>query len=209
MSKLNFDTEDLMDSLIQNVKKDIKDYEDIVALASATDRQLFLGSITDGIGSEVNTWIRYFNDVDNRNNVPIEERKPIKIYVDSPGGNLTDTFTMVDTIAMSKTPVWTIAIGCCYSGGFFTFIAGHKRIAYPHASFLYHEGSTGQISDAGKFRNFADFYNTQMKQLKDHTLKYTDFSEEYYDEHVKDDLWMTAEEALEKGVCDEIAEEMC
>ena len=128
----------------------------------------------------------------------------IKIFINSPGGSLTETFTMIDAIRLSKTPVYTIATGPAYSGGFFTFIAGHKKFAYPHASFLYHEGSVGNAADASKFRNFADFYSKQLNQLKDITLKYTKITPEEYQEHIKDDWWFTAEEALKYGICDVI-----
>ena len=132
--------------------------------------------------------------------------KPIKIYIDSCGGSLVDTFTMIDSISMSRTPVYTICTGAAYSGGFFTFIAGHKRLAYPLSSFWYHEGATGTSADAGKFRNFAAFYEKQLKQLKDIVLKYTTITEEQYEKHIKDDWWFTAEEALEYGICDIVSE---
>ena len=89
---------------------------------------------------------------------------------------------------------------------FFTFIAGHKRIAYPTASFLFHEGSTSTGGDAGKFRNYAAFYDKQLNILKDITIKHTKISEEEYTKHVKDDWWFTSKEAIEFGICDEIAE---
>ena len=114
---------------------------------------------------------------------------------------------MIDAIKLSKTPVWTICTGAAYSGGFFTFIAGHRRFAYDHASFLYHEGSTATGADAGKFRNYAEFYQKELEQLKEVTLKYTKITPEEYKEHIKDDWWMTADEALKYGVCDEIAKE--
>ena len=114
---------------------------------------------------------------------------------------------MIDAIKMSTTPIWTINIGAAYSGGFFTFIAGHKRFAYPLSTFLYHEGSTGNIGDAGKFRNFADFYDKQLDMLKAITTQNTRITDEMYRDHKKDDWWMTAEEALELGVCDEITKE--
>ena len=47
----------------------------------------------------------------------------------------------------------------------------------------------------------------QLNQLKDITLKYTKITPEEYQEHIKDDWWMTADEALKYGVCDEIAKE--
>ena len=202
-----FDLDDLVDALAENVKDDIKTFEDVINLDGATNREVYVGDICSGLGQTVEGYIRFWNKYDDKRNIPIEDRKPIKIYIDSNGGCLSDTFTMIDAIKLSKTPVWTICTGTAYSGGFFTFIAGHRRFAYDHASFLYHEGATATGADAGKFRNYAEFYQKELEQLKEVTLKYTKITSEEYKEHIKDDWWMTAEEALKYGVCDEITKE--
>lgn len=180
-------------------------FDNVLELSTALDRNIYLGEIIYGTGKNIDELIRFWNRYDDAHNIPVEEREPIKIYIDSCGGSLVETFTMIDSITMSKTPVWTICTGAAYSGGFFTFIAGHKRFAYPLASFLYHEGATGTSADAGKFRNFAAFYEKQLKQLKEVVLKYTTINEETYEKHIKDDWWFTSEEALEYGICDEIS----
>ena len=183
-------------------------FGNVLDLTSAMNREIFIGAIVPGLGKDVDQVIRYWNNYDDAKEIPTECREPIKIYIDSMGGDLIETFTMIDSINMSKTPVWTICTGAAYSGGFFTFIAGHKRFAYPLSSFLYHEGSTGTSGDASKFRNFAAFYEKQMKQLKGVVLKYTTIDEDTYEKHIKDDWWFTAEEALEYGICDEISKEL-
>ena len=202
-----FDLDDLIPAMIENVKDDIKGFDDLLSLDGALRREVYLFGINAGTGSVVEGQIRYWNQVDADNGVAPEDREPIKIYIDSEGGSLTDTFTIIDAIKMSKTPVITINMGCAYSGGFFIFICGHKRYAYKHSSFLFHEGSTGQAADAGKFRNFSEFYTKQLDILKDIVMENTTFTEEYYKEHQKDDLWLTPNEALELGVCDEIISE--
>ena len=136
---------DLLDSL--KISQETKSFETVVDLSGFWDRQLLLGDIEPAVGEAIESLIRFWNRVDDENNVPIEKRAPIKIYIDSNGGDLDATFTMIDAISLSKTPVWTINIGCAYSGGFFTFIAGHKRFTYPHGTFLYHEGYTGTAAD--------------------------------------------------------------
>ena len=202
-----FDLDNLVDALAENVKDDIKTFEDVINLDGAVNREVYVGDICSGLGQTVEGYIRFWNKYDDKRNIPIEDRKPIKIYIDSNGGCLSDTFTMIDAIKLSKTPVWTICTGAAYSGGFFTFIAGHRRFAYDHASFLYHEGATATGADAGKFRNYAEFYQKELEQLKEVTLKYTKITPEEYKEHIKDDWWMTADEALKYGVCDEITKE--
>ena len=203
----NIKITDLLEGLIK-ADKDQYDFGDITDLSNALNRQLNVGEIDGNVGDAIDSYIRFFNRQDEQDGIPVEERVPIKIYIDSPGGDLIATFTMINSIKMSKTPVWTINIGAAYSGGFFTFIAGHKRFAYPLASFLFHEGSTGTSGDAGKFRNFADFYKKELDNLKKVVLEYTDITEEDYEKHINDDWWFTAEEALEYGICDEITKEL-
>ena len=109
---------------------------------------------------------------------------------------------------MSKTPVWTITIGRGYSGAFFIGSAGHKRYGYPHSSYLFHEGCAQDGGDAHKFLQGVKFYEKQLSMLRKITLKQTGLTGDDYKKHRKDDLWMTAEEALKYGVIDEIIEEL-
>lgn len=184
------------------------DFEKILDYSNSLDRQLYIGDITEGVGIAVDTVIRFWNKYDEDHNIQPTDRKPIRIYIDSTGGILTDTLTVIDAIKLSKTPVYTICVGCAYSGGFFIFISGHKRYCYPNSTFLYHEGSTANGGDAGKFRNFAEFYDKQLEVLKQITISNTNIDEELYEKHRRDDWWMLASEALNLGVCDEILKEL-
>ena len=201
------DLDDLMGNISTNVKKDIKTFEDLINLEGSLRREIYLYDINDGVGSSIDGQIRFWNDYDNDHNIPIEARKPIYLYIDSSGGCLSDTFTIIDAIKLSKTPVITICVGCAYSGGFFTFISGHKRIAYPHASFLFHEGSTSTGGTSGQFENYTAFYKRQLDQIKDIVLENTNISEEEYIQIRRDDVWYDAKDGIEKGFVDEIAEE--
>lgn len=205
--EIEFNLDDLIDATQENVKKDVKSFEDVINLDCSLNREVYLGSIESGIGSSIEGYIRFWNKYDNDHNIPVEEREPIKIYIDSPGGYLSDTFTMVDAIKLSKTPVWTICEGCAYSGGFFTFISGHKRIAYPHASFLFHEGSTSTGGTSSQFENYTNFYKKQLEQLKNIVLENTSISEEEYKDIRKEDIWYDVADGVEKGFIDEIAED--
>ena len=200
---------ELIKELENNKEKDVKSFEQLIDhYQSFNDRNIIIEEIGYEIAVAVDSVIRFWNSVDNEENIPVNERKPIKVFIHSPGGFLTSTFTMIDAIKMSKTPVYTIAIGETYSGGFFTFLAGHKKFAYPHASFLYHEGATANGGDANKFRNFAKFYEVQLEQLRQIVLDNSSISEEEYEKHIKDDWWLTAEEAVKYGIADEILTEL-
>lgn len=193
--------------LVDNIKEDIKSFDDFVSIKSAINREIMIGEIEDGMGKYVDAYIRFWNRQDDKNNIPIEDREPIKLYIDSCGGLLTDTFSIIDSVRMSKTPVIGICTGTAYSGGFFILISCNKRIAYPHASFLFHEGATQNGGTSGQFENYTAFYKKQLKQLKQLVLDYTKISEEEYEKIKREDIWYDTVEALEKGIIDEIAEE--
>ena len=208
---MEFDLDEIIEALREGLQDSAQQsFADMcVAECAIANREIFVGTISPGLGDNIDMYIRYWNMKDDEAGIPVEKRQPIKVYIDSNGGCLDDTLTMIDAISMSKTPVWTICVGNAYSGGFFTFIAGHKRIAYPMSSFMFHEGSTNSGTvDAGKFRNYADFYSRQMELLKKVTLKYTKISEEDYEHHRKDDWWFFAEEGIQYGFVDEIAKEL-
>lgn len=83
------------------------------------NRTLFLTEeITAETGPQFFEAIRFFNKCDEIDRIPVEERDPIKIIIDTPGGDLCATLSIIDSIKLSKTPVWTITTGCGYSGGF-------------------------------------------------------------------------------------------
>ena len=72
---------------------------------------------------------------------PVEQRKPIRIYFFSPGGDLDINYALFDTIKMSKTPIIGINIGQCASAAAYIFLSCHKRYMLPHAYFILHQGS--------------------------------------------------------------------
>ena len=67
----------LLDKLIES-DKDQYDFSDIVDLDNALNRQLHIGEIDALVGDSVDSYIRFFNRQDDEDNIPIEEREPIK-----------------------------------------------------------------------------------------------------------------------------------
>lgn len=202
---LNFDADDLLEALCGNIKSDTKDFSDLINLSADLNRQVVIGDIFDGIGRSVEGIINFWNRYDNAHNIPIPERKPIQLVIDSNGGSLLDAFTIVDAINLSKTPVHAFVIGAAYSGGFLITISCHKRYGYKHSSYLLHEGSIQEMSgSSGQFENFTAFYKKQLSQLKDLVLEHTNITEEEYEKIKREDTWFDADEAFEKGIIDEI-----
>ena len=177
--------------------------------ATFLDRAIYIDdAILPETAGKINRQINFWNIVDDTDEIPLEERIPIKLYINTPGGDLPAALSIIDTIILSRTPVWTITIATGYSAGFFIGIAGHKRFAYPRASFLFHEGCFVNGGDAHKFLQGANFYEKQLEQLKKLVLEKTSISEEMYEKHKKDDLWLLADEALKYNIVDAILTEI-
>ena len=196
---------DCIDSVLKNAK--VVEYNKAAELTDIIkSRSILIGDIDEDTGSIVDNFIRFWNIYDHEKNIPVEQRTPIKICVDSNGGDLLSTLTIIDAIDNSITPVWTINIGKAYSGGLLIMLAGHVRVAYKHATFLFHEGSIGGVQgDANKFQNYADHYKALRKVMKGLVIEKTNLTEEEYHDKEKDDWWFMTDEALEKGVIDDIA----
>lgn len=73
----------------------------------------------------------------------VYSRQPINLYVSSFGGSIVDGFGLIGMIQSSKTPVHTYAIGKTMSMGVAICLAGHRRFAYPHSTFMIHSLSGG------------------------------------------------------------------
>ena len=71
-----------------------------------------------------------------------EERKPIMLYIDSPGGDVTGALVLCHIIMTSKTPVYTVNMCACFSASGVVLVCGHKRYALKGSSVLIHSGST-------------------------------------------------------------------
>lgn len=196
---------DGIENLLRNIK--ITDYNKVAELVDLIrSRSIIIGDIDEDTGGVIDNFIRFWNIYDHEKGIPVEERTPIKLCIDSNGGNFLSTLTVIDAIENSITPVWTINIGKAYSGGLLIMISGHVRVAYKHSTFLFHEGSVGGVQgDANKFQNYADHYKALRQVMRKLMLEKTNLTEAEYTEKEKDDWWFMTDEALDKGVIDDIA----
>lgn len=189
-----------------NNTSELKNLDCISEVFDTIDRSIFIGDVTPEIGDAIEHIIRIYNIADK--DIPIEDRKPIKIFINSEGGSAIACLEIIDSITLSKTPIYTINMCIAASAGLDIFISGHKRYCYPNATFCWHEGGTSlsQI-DAGKFRNYSDWYDKLLQKTKKVLLDNTKVTEELYKEKKNDDWWFFADEAIEYGFCDEVLEE--
>ena len=137
---------------------------------------------------------------------PIEDRKPIRIYIMSYGGDLDYMWAMVDIINASKTPVYTINIGVAASAASLIFISGHKRIMFPSSKVIIHEGSAAMSGDAVKVMDATDSYRKELKRMKEYILSKTRIPSQTLNKRKNNDWTIDAAYCMENGVCDVIAE---
>ena len=135
--------------------------------------------------------------------------KDINLYINSPGGSITDGMGIIDTMNYIKCPVSTICIGMAASMGAALLAAGEKgkRFATPNAEILIHQpliaggGISGQTTDI-------KIHAEQMIKTRERLTKIlADRTGKPIEQVMKDterDNYMTAEEALEYGLIDEI-----
>lgn len=182
----------------------INSLDDLSEYCDASNRNLYImGDINSDTGVAVENMIRFYNQVDKQLNITKEDRIPIKIWINSYGGDLQAALTTCDAINLSETPIYTINQGQAASAAALIFLAGHKRIAFPKSYLMIHEGSIGvsQI-DAHKFQAMSDFYKVQRTLLKKIIIEYTGMSEEDYISHAKDDWWMDVDDAMKYNMID-------
>jgi ATP-dependent Clp protease protease subunit len=136
-------------------------------------------------------------------------RKPIQLYINSPGGGVTSGFAMYDTMRHVRAPVHTLCMGTARSMGSFLLMAGEpgQRAALPNASILIHQplgGYQGQASDIL-------IHAEETRRVKDRmTRLYAEHcgrSFEAFERAMDRDRFMTAEEALDWGLIDRILTE--
>jgi len=134
------------------------------------------------------------------------EPKPIKLYIDSFGGAVYQCMGLLGVIDKCPTPVHTIVTGAAMSCGFMILISGHRRFGYPLSTPLYHQVSTGFRGKVKDMEESLEETKRLQKKIEEITLERTKITKKKLAQILrkKIDWYMTAEEALELGVIDEI-----
>lgn len=136
---------------------------------------------------------------------PTEERQPIRLYIDSPGGDLISGFAIVGAIKASKTPVYTINVGQWSSMAFLIGICGHRRFSLPNMTFLMHDGDLNMSGSTNKTQDKMKFTQRfEEEVVKTHVLTHSNMTSREYDAISRVEYFMLPEDALERGFIDEI-----
>ena len=193
------------------------DLDQYLRMKDTRERRLYLyGSI--GIvdcdifdESSITAWlieqIMTFNRIDE--GTPPHEREPIRLYINSPGGDLVEGMALISVIELSKTPVWTINVGQWCSMAFLIGIAGARRLSLPNATFLMHDGTSGAFGSTSKVQDQMEFEKRfEREVVKAHVLKHSTMKSVDYDALARVELYMLPEDARERGFIDDIVEDI-
>lgn len=163
------------------------------------DRIIFLGTqINDQVANTIIAQLLYLESEDSE--------KEIALYINSPGGVITSGLAIYDTMQYINAPVSTICLGQAASMGAFLLSSGAtgKRYALPNARIMVHQplgGAQGQASDI-------QIQAQEIQRLKDKLngilAAQTGQSLEKISTDTDRDRYMTAEEAKEYGLIDEV-----
>lgn len=137
---------------------------------------------------------------------PVEERKPITVFIDSPGGSVEVLYAIVKAMKASKTIVRTINYCTCYSAASEILAAGTKGYRYcmPGAIVMCHGGSVSLGGTVGNVDATKKFCDALCKRCVDMFLENTNIDAKTYKKKTTNDWYLFEDEALEYGIVDKI-----
>lgn len=163
------------------------------------DRIIMLGSqIDDNVANSIVSQLLFLQAQDSE--------KDIYLYINSPGGSVTAGFAIYDTIQHIKPDVQTICIGMAASMGSFLLAAGAKgkRFALPNAEVMIHQPLGGAQGQATEIEIAANHILKTREKLNRILSERTGQSIEKIQKDTDRDNFLTAEEAKEYGLIDEV-----
>ncbi len=139
----------------------------------------------------------------------VKKDQDIHLYINCPGGDVTDTLAIYDTMQFLNCDVATYCIGNAASGGALILAAGTKgkRYALPHAKIMIHQPHGYVWGQASDMRIQADEILRDKRTIHEILARHTGQSVERITADSERDRWMVAQEAVKYGLIDEVVQE--
>lgn len=190
----------------ENIKT-IPRVEEILSWKEYEDRRLVINETVTDEFMFYSQLIIQWNKEDNENNIPVENRKPIKILLYTYGGVVDAAKSFYNIMQISRTPIYVYNMGVCASAGVLIFLSGHKRFAIKGSSFLIHEGELGLTGQTTKVIENLKAFEKQEKEIEEYIISKTHIDKKLYSKNRKKEWWITTE-AKELGLIDEFVEDI-
>ena len=134
----------------------------------------------------------------------IADRTPIKVMVNSGGGDVQVMLTIIKTMKISKTPVYTICFSSAMSAAAEILAAGHKRYALPGTCVMVHSGSCSYGGTMEQAESCKKYVDALTKKATEEFCSNTKIDVKTLKKKGASDWYMSEDEALERGVIDKI-----
>ena len=135
-----------------------------------------------------------------------ENDEPIKVFIDSPGGDVDSAYAIFDMIRFVKPKVIMIAMGLAASAGALILLAGEKenRFGFPNSHYLIHQPLSGVRGVATEIEIHAKEIEKTRQKINALIAKETGKSLQQVEKDTDRDYWLSAEEALDYGLISKI-----
>lgn len=163
------------------------------------DRIIFLGEEVNDVSANLIVAQLLFLESEDPN-------KDIHLYINSPGGSVTAGWAIYDTMQYIKCDVSTTCIGMAASMGAFLLAGGKKgkRFALPNSEIMIHQPSGGTQGQASDIKIQAENILKTREKLNRYLAANTGRSLEEIERDTERDHWLSADEAKEYGLIDEV-----
>ena len=158
--------------------------------------------VTAETTSVIATSIALINKEDK--DIPVEEREPIIVWIDSPGGSVTSGMGVCNILEESETETIGVVCGNAASMACLLSMAFHKTYAFKDSIFLLHDGEVSVDNSTAKFEDVIKLYYMLKEKTKNFVTSHTNITPEYYEEIYRKELYLSAQEARELGIIDGI-----
>ena len=138
--------------------------------------------------------------------IPVDELKPIYLWIMSYGGDLEQANFFCDLVETSRIPIVTVAMGAAMSAAFLIFLAGKRRYAFKHSQLLIHSGSGQLTGTAEQIKEAQLNYNRQIENMKDYILARTTIDAKTFNKNKTKDWYLTADELVKYHIVDKLVE---
>ncbi|MBR4796180.1 MAG: ATP-dependent Clp protease proteolytic subunit [Spirochaetia bacterium] len=135
-----------------------------------------------------------------------ENDDPIKVFIDSPGGDVDSAYAIFDMIRFVKPKVIMVAMGLAASAGALILLAGDKedRFGFPNSHYLIHQPLSGVRGVATEIEIHAKEIEKTRQKINALIAQETGKSLQQVEKDTDRDYWMSAEEAMEYGLISKI-----
>lgn len=165
---------------------------------------VLMDAITNETVRPVIEWILHENHVRKK------KYKELLLMICSGGGSMEEAFALIDVMRASRIPIKTVGLGSIASCGLMIFLAGTRgrRVLTPNTSILSHQfswGTSGKVHEL--FATVKEFQLTEARMIA-HYKQSTGLDDEVIKKVLlpPQDVYLSADEALQHGICDSVAD---